>query len=288
MRHLTLRNGWYIYNRRVPNYLKMFDSRQRVRISLNTKCETTAMKKLTVINDEVESYWKTLIERHETHSKKKFKELVTIAKQLGFTYVPSSKLLDFPMNECLACIFSANHFIDTSKLTDAVLGSDDRQDTLLSNALDAFWDYSKPTLMRKNLDQQRKWKNSRKKAVKNFINQVGDKNICEISNIDLVKFRDWWLERIDKESLKTNTANKDFTSLRNVIDTVSTHEQLEIDVSKLFKKIHFDEYDSETRNSYSSSFIQNNILNKKKLISLDKAGNILCTHQLKQAQDQLN
>ncbi|MDN5201494.1 tyrosine-type recombinase/integrase [Fulvivirgaceae bacterium BMA10] len=270
MQYLTLRNGWYVYNRRVPDFLKTFDPRQRVRIALNTKCKATAMKKLTVLNDEVEGYWKDLIKLKQTHTKDKFKALVNTARRLGFTYVPSSKLVDIPLNDLLERIFAVKHGLNEPDLVKAVLGDKERPDTLLSDCLDKFWNYSKPALLNKNADQQRKWKNPRIKAVKNFITSVEDKPITEITNLDLIRFRDWWLERMRQENIKANTINKDFTHLKSVLETVCTHEQLDIDIDGIFKKIHIKEEDRETRQPYETTFIQNEILNSETLKGLEE------------------
>ena len=276
MKYLIQRNGWYTYNRRIPNQLKPFDNRERVRVALNTKCETTAMKKMVVINDEVENYWKTLIKNQKEHSKSKFRELVLLSKQLGFTYMPTNRLLDIPLTEVLERIFSVKKFENDPQKTKALLGDDQNLEIPLSEALKRFFDYSKPTLMKKNRNQQRKWKSPREKAVNNFINQIGDKNILKITNLDLVNFRDWWITRINRDGLKTNSANKDLSNLKNIIETVSTHEQLGVNVDLIFKKIRLKQYDEDTRNSYESDYIQNSILDKEVLKNLDiEAQNIL-------------
>ena len=270
MKYLTCRNGWYIYNRRVPDCLKAVDPRQRVRIALNTKCETTAMKKLVAINDNIEGYWKSLIELNQTHTKDKFKALVITARQLGFTYVPSSKLVDIPWQDLLERVFAVRDSLNEPDCVKAVLGTEERPDILLSEALEKFWDYSKPVLLNKNKDQQRKWKNPRKKAVTNFINQVGNKNMTEITNLDLVQLRDWWLERMKEDNIKADTVNKDFTHLKGILETVSTHEQLDLNIEAIFKKIHIKEDKQGTRQAYTTAFIKKKILNPETLKDLDK------------------
>jgi len=224
MKYLTLRNGWYIYNRRIPNCFKSFDNRQRVRIALNTKCEKVAIKKLLVINDEVENYWKSLVKYRETHSHDKYKKRISTARQLGFTYVPSSRLTEIPWEDFLSRFLSLKDHIKTPELVEAIAGGEDEQELPLSQALERFWSYSKPVLMKKNSEQQRIWKNPRKKSVKNFIDQVGDKNIFDITNLDMIALRDWWLTRVEEEDIKPDTVNKDFTHLRGILSTISIHD----------------------------------------------------------------
>jgi len=264
MRYLLKRNGWYIYSRRIPQFLRNFDRRRRITLALNTQCRNTASDRLVILNKEVEDYWKALVEAKQTHCEVKF-------KQLGFIYRSTNDLLDSgKLEEILNRVLTVKKFGYDKNITPALLGVEEKQTIQLSGALEKFWEYSKPTLIKKNPDQQRKWKNARRKAVNNFIKVVGDLNILEITNRDLVKFRDWWVVKIEKADMKNNSANKDFSCLRTIIDTVSTHEQLDIDVQKLFKKIRLKNYSEETRNSYTPEFIKQEILKPKNIDLLDK------------------
>ena len=270
MRYLLNRNGCYFYDRRVPKKLADFDTRQRIRLSLDTKCKKTAIKKMVAFNDNLERYWDDLCQHNETHSQSKFKQLVREAKRLDFAYVPANTILELPFVELIERVLSAKMNIDNKVKVEAVLGATEAEAINLSEALKRFWNYSKPKLLNKNSDQQRKWRNPRKKAVKNFIDHVGDKPINKINNLDLIKLRDWWLERMKIEQIKADTVNKDFTHLKGVLETVSTHEEIEMDVDKIFKKIHIKETDRQTRKAYSSEFIRNEILNPENLKTLDK------------------
>ena len=276
MRYLLNRNGCYFYDRRVPQKLAEFDTRQRIRLSLNTKCKKTAIKKMVAFNDNIERYWNDLYKHKETHSQSKFKQLVREAKRLDFSYVPASALLELPFVELIERVLSAKMNIDSKTKVEAVLGVEKSEAIHLSEAIKRFWGYSKPTLLNKNPDQQRKWRNPRKKAVKNFINQVGDKPINDITNLDLIKLRDWWLERMKIEQIKADTINKDFTHLKGVLETVSAHEEIEMDIEKIFKKIHIKETSRQIRESYSTEFIRDKIFNPENLKTLDQeAKNIL-------------
>lgn len=282
MIYLLNRNGWYFYDRRVPQRYSMFDPRCRIRESLNTQCKKTAIKKVVATNDNVEGYWKNLVQNNEQHSPLKFKQLMVTARQLGFTYHPINEVVELPLLKLIERILTAKDYIHEEIKVKAVLGSEKQKETIqLSEALKRFWDYSKPSLLNKNHDQQRKWKNPRIKAVNNFIKYVGNKNISDITNLDLIKFRDGWLERMKTENIKADTVNKDFTHLKGVLETVSTHEQLDMDIEKVFKKIHIKEERHGTRSAYSTEFIQEKILKVEILKTLDEeAKNILlvCTN----------
>lgn len=268
MRYLLNRNGWYFYDRRVPVFYSSFDTRRRIRTSLNTQCQRTAIKKIVKINTDIEEYWNSLVEKNETHTNEKFKSITRMAKVLGFDYLPTNHISSLSILELLERVISTRPFIDDEIKAKALLGYDEATLTL-SEALKHFWDYSKHKLLNKNNDQQRKWKNPRIKAVNNFINHAGDKKITEITNLDMVSLRDWWLFRVEKENIKSDTVNKDFTHLKDVIETVSTHQELNINVTSIFKNIYLKEDDKGQRASYSSEYIRNKILNKDTLKQLD-------------------
>lgn len=269
MKYLMKRNGWYTYNRHIPAFIKEYDKRNKIQVSLNTKCEITAIKQAIGLNDNVEAYWKSLLQYKTKHSTERFKALVKVSKQFGFTYKSHMQLPLLELRELISRIIYAEQNKADDLVTDAVFGKEEPIDLMLSEALIRFWDYSKPKLINKNADQQRKWRNPRIKAVNNFIKQVGDKPINNITNLDMIKLRDWWLKRMEKEDIKADTINKDFTHLKGVIETVSTHEQISIEIEKIFKKVQIKETNQGTRTAYSSEFIRNEILNSGKLDEME-------------------
>jgi len=270
MSYLLQRQGWYVYNRRVPEFVKDYDAREKVRIALGTQCKRTALKKACVLNDEIEGYWQSLIQYKNKHSSQSYKNVVQLAKELGFRYLPSMKLAEGELIDILTRLQCAKQVKNKEPLVSALLGGEVKQGITFSEALERFWGYSKPTLMGKNEAQQKRWRGPRLKAVNNFIKAVGDRQLEEITNLDLVAFRDWWLKRIEKDGIKPDTVNKDFTHLKGIIETVSAHEGLEIDTSKLFKKIYIKEGRANTRASYTTNYIQSQLLSPTYLNKLDE------------------
>lgn len=269
MKFLILRNGRYFYSRRVPKFLKKLDNREKVRVALNTSCDITALKKMSEINEDVEKYWNSLLKTGTQYSKDSFESFIELSKQLGFSYVPASKLTEIPWGDLMERLISANYFYDRPKQVEAIMGSAKEKKILISEALLSYWNYSKPLIINKDPNQIRKWKNPRKKAIKNLIEVVGDKDITDLTNKDMVKLRDSWLQRISKEGIRSSSANKDFTHIKGVLDTVCAHEELDIDIPKLFRKIHLKDDNLSKRGVYSNDFIQNNILKADCLKYLD-------------------
>lgn len=121
--------------------------------------------------------------------------------------------------------------------TEALLGGRAEPELTLTEALGMFWELSKDKVVNKSDHQVRKWKNPRRKAVGNFVALVGDKPLKTLTRSDMIAFRDWWLERIRNEHKSADSANKNLLHLRSVLETVSDHHQLGLDIEHLFKKI---------------------------------------------------
>jgi len=86
----------------------------------------------------------------------------------------------------------------------------------ISEALELFWDLSKPDVREKTADELRRWRNPRLKAFKNFINVVGDKSVSKLTADDMLNFREWLFERIEG-GLSVSSANKDLIHVSSVL-----------------------------------------------------------------------
>lgn len=225
----------YYYNRRPPEIVMEYDSRKLIRVALKTDSKRIALRKAVMFNEQMEAYWQDLIETKQLHTNSAFRKTVRIARQMGFTYQPMSAVAKLPIQELTERILVLD---DASpKQIEAVLGSRPEPELTVKQALIKFWDFAKDRTMDKSENQCRKWRNPRIKAVENFVALVGNKDVKQIKKEDILAFRDWWIERIKAEDKNPSSANKDFIHLKNVLETVSEHMKLDLDITYLFKKI---------------------------------------------------
>lgn len=259
MKYIVERGGRYYYSRRVPDLLKEFDARPMIRVALKTDSKEQAKLRAATFNKEIENYWQSLIGSGQTHSEKKFKQVVRTARQMGFAYIPLQAIATGSGHEIRDRLLSAEG--KTQHQVEAVLGAVPYPNINLQSALTKFWDYSKDRLLGKSEDQIRKWKNPRIKAVKNFIAVRGNKNITEINRDDTLAFKDWWLQRIKHENKKRESANKDFIHLKDVLETVSDNLKLDLDIGFLFKKLMFKPEFNQTRQPFTSEQIHHILFN---------------------------
>ncbi|MBE7172494.1 MAG: tyrosine-type recombinase/integrase [Williamsia sp.] len=265
MKHLIKINGYFYYNRRVPNEVRDLDPRNIVRVSLKTESRDQAQRKAVILNDQIESYWQTLLDDGMRHDDRRFARTICIARQMGFSYQPMAKVAALPIEELLERILALRD--GTSKQVEALLGGRPEPELSVKAALEKFWGFSKERMMNKTPDQIRKWKNPRIKAVENFIAVIGNKDLKAITREDILAFRDWWLGRIQQDGKNPGSANKDFIHFKNVLETVSDNMKLSLDTPYLFKKIVLKTRFKQTRRPFSTDQII-------KILESDKLNNL--------------
>lgn len=265
MSYLLKRENTYYYNRNTPTIYRDLDPRKNIRISLNTNCRRTALRKAIVLDDEIEAYWKGLVGNNQNHDIEHFGKIIHIARQMGFSYKPFNEVLSLPMPDLLARILVLQNA--SEKQIEAVLGGKDASCIKLSQILEKYWILSKDLVFNKSENQIRKWRNPRIKAVNNFISVVGDKELKDVTKSDINKFRGWWIDKVNNEGKDPDSANKDFIHLKGILELVSDHEGSGLDTSALFKKIKLKKAIKQTRLPFTSEQIVT-LLNNPTLLKM--------------------
>jgi hypothetical protein len=98
----------------------------------------------------------------------------------------------------------------------AVLGAVPTPVIMLDDVLGRYWSLSKETMLDKTPNQLRKWKNPRKRAMRNFIGCIGNKPLHELIREDILRYRDLWIDRLQDEDVVSNTANKELVFVKTI------------------------------------------------------------------------
>jgi len=267
--YLLKRKNHFYYNRNVPSIYRDLDPRGNIRIALNSTCRRIALRKAIALDDEVEAYWQSLLTEGQTHDVVRFGKIVHIARQIGFTYKPIQEVAALPLQELIGRILALQD--STPKQVEAVLGGKEQSDLKLDQTLERYWNLTKDRILDKSPNQIRKWCNPRIKAVENFIAVVGNKRLKDLTRSDTIAFRDWWIERIENENKNPESANKDFIHLKDVLEVVSEHEGIGLDIALLFRKIKLKTSFKQTRLPFITEQIRD-ILESKKLLNMNEEG----------------
>lgn len=155
--------------------------------------------KASQIWEEHVAAWEAKLAGRSQDAEERFEAAKNLAGMKGFKYLPMPEVAKLPLDELASrveAITPARTKSPDMLVAAAVLGGVPVPGITVSKALDIYWGLAKDKTLAKSTDQLRRWENPRKKAVKNFIEVVGDKDIAQITADDMLSFRDWWMERL--------------------------------------------------------------------------------------------
>ncbi|WP_090075291.1 DUF6538 domain-containing protein [Cohaesibacter marisflavi] len=141
-----------------------------------------------------------------------------IVKKRGLNYLPSGSLLLAPLEETLIR-FEKLAEGDNIQVARALLGGIEEPGLRLSELVATVEEYRRHDNRHKNDDQLRKWRNPRKKAVRNLMKSIGNNDIL-VSEIDAAavqKHKMFWQKAVSTGKAKPDTANKDFIHMRSML-----------------------------------------------------------------------
>jgi integrase len=185
-------------------------------------------------------------------------------------YYHNQILAERPIEELIA----RYHFVEKNDLNEkhveAVLGASQAPVIKLINVLNIFYDLSKESLLDKSDNQVRKWKNTREASMQSFIACVGDMPIATLTRDDVIRFKNWWIDRLDIEGLSSNTANKQLVNVKTIISSVAEHYRLPVDFDHVFKKLLIKRDDAKKRPAFTTEFLITTLLNPSRLRTMNE------------------
>lgn len=255
-----LRNGTYHLVKKVPVRYRRVETRQQVWISLKTDSLAEAQRRAPATWADMLTSWEAMLKGDSAEAIKRYESARETAQALGYRYSPAKMVADLPIDEVVDRLNST--FTRTGKpqpsVAAALLGGVDRPAITISKALEIYWSVTQDRLTGKSDNQIRKWRNPRIKAVRNFIDVVGDTPMHQLTPDDMLDFRDWWSERVKEEGLNKDSANKDFSHLSDVLRTVSGMKRLHLDLP--FRDMRLRGAVKNKRPAFSSAWIKEKIL----------------------------
>ena len=273
MPYVVSRGDWKYFNMKVPKEIRELGllDKEHIQFSLGTKCPDTADRLASLAHEYIQSYLAELLEDGPDDKEAKLQRAVKRVKLHGMRYRPASILAAQDVEQIVHRVEKAAEEPENEEHVAAFLGGAGASDLVLSEALEKFWNYAAPKIQNKTDEQIRVWKNSRRRAVNNLIGVAGDKRLVDLTRVDMLNLRDWWLERINAEGLSNNTANHDFKYLRIVLKTVNTNYEprLGLPIHDLFDDLKLESEESE-RVPYSVNFVQDVLMSRAKLAGLSE------------------
>lgn len=155
-------------------------------------------------------------------------------------------------------VLVAKQKLDDQVEVAAVLGGVSQDVPLLSELLDEYSENLRTYLATLSDDQKRKWRNPKRRVIKDLKSLIGDKRIDQITRADALLFRNWWQDRITDEGLDPGTANKAFSHISAMIKQVDQMKTLGL--APVFEGLRIGGASKERRVPFSSRHIQEVLL----------------------------
>ena len=261
--YLKKRGRKFHFQKRIPKaYQKLF-SKRFIQIPLKTDSEAIALQRAHSFNLTLEDFWQTLTVTDAEQAQKEFCEAVLKARMHGFQYKSKEELVERASLPDFINRINSAYIVEDHTTKQAILGGVKTPVITLSQVINEFFHYEQANLKSLSENQFRKWRNPRIKAIHNFTSVVGDKPIDSITRKDILNFRAWWVNRIDKNDLSANTANKEFGFLKKIISTTINNYALNMSVEDLFRQLRLKQTEKKTRHPFSNEFIQDIFIGAK-------------------------
>jgi integrase len=270
--HLFQRKGVWYFRRRVPSDLAELDPRVDVTRTTRTRNHATAVIVAQKINAELEAFWSALREGNVRPGKDPaadFEKAVRLARSLGVAYRPAGDLLSGDLSEIVRrlSLLEENRLTGSAPAATAVLGTAKKPSINVSQLFVKFEAHGRDRLVGKSDDQVRKWRNPRIRAVKNFVDVVGDRALEAISRDDALDFRAWWLDRVLEENYDPGSANKDLGHLKAMFQELEQAWRLKLD--NPFEGLRVSGERHNKRTAYPEKFVRENFLAGDRLSRLN-------------------
>lgn len=255
-----LRNGTYYIRRRVPSRFEAVEARKEIWVSLKTDSLRLAMEKAPTVWVQYLAAWEAQLAGNSASALERHQAAKALAQSAGQGYMPIEQVSRLSTDEILERVEAAVRTVGggNGKVLAAVLGAEGTPSLRLSEALEKYWDLTQDLRLGKSADQVRRWQNPRKKAFNNFISVVGDLPLSDVSKESFLRFRQWWIARIEDEELTTNSANKDFIHVQSVLKKVN--DLLDLNLSLSFGAQKLKEIRGDERPSFSDEWISQKLL----------------------------
>lgn len=218
------RKGTYHYYRKVPREVAHLDRRTHVSQSLKTSDIKEALERGGALHDATERYWAALSAGESGNAPfERYQAAVQIAQSLGFTYRRAAEVATLDLAELDRRLAIAQEAFGKSEaVVHAMIGTAPEPAPKLSNLIDLYTANNEDGLMGMSENQLGKHLVSRRRAVAYVTDVLGDVELAAIDRSDVLRFRDWWRDKVKREKLTAYSANRSFSDIKGMLTVIDT------------------------------------------------------------------
>lgn len=270
--YLTKRNGYWQFARRVPLEFSDLDTRGVIKHSTKVAVDDDkrgirASRVANAMNRELEAYWRGLVEGKAEEATQRYAGARRRARVLGFDYIETSELADRPTDELLQRFEKlAKGLTEDKSARAALLGYEQRPAIKLSEVFPRFEHQSRTEIADMSPTQLRVWRNGYTRAMKGFIEVIGDKELAAITHANVLDYVAWLEDRIAEGEIVAKTANKNIAHISRMIKDLNRKQRLGL--PSLFADMSIRGEKKVSRPAFSIEWVQEKILAEGALMGL--------------------
>ena len=258
--------GFWFLVRRVPGEFAPLDQRSPVRITTGIRVAddprgVRARDIVERLDSDLARYWKDLRSGKDADAVARYQHACVQARSLGFAYAPANDAaVQLPVDdvlkrfETLVQRGSAAKPIEVS----AVLGGERPPEVMTGSMLEDYEDCLRAGLASKSDRQRQKWRIAKDRALRVFLEVVGDVPLTSLSRSDALKLRSHWQDRVVAGEVEIATANKSIGHVSTMFRTINESRQL--NAPSVFTRLRISGEKKGQRLAFAPDFVQSNIL----------------------------
>ncbi len=259
-------NGFWFLVRRVPGEFTAFDRRNPVRISTGIRVAddprgVKAGEVVARLDRDLARYWKEVRSGKDADADARYQLACVQARSLGFAYAPANDAaLQLPVDAVLKRFEALLHRGSAAKPAEvsAVLGGEKPPDVMTSTMLEDYEDCQRAGLASKSDRQRQKWRIAKDRALRVFLDVVGNVPLTSLSRADALKLRSHWQDRVVAGEVEIATANKSIGHVSTMYRTINESRQL--NAPSIFERLRISGEKQGQRLAFAPDFVQSHIL----------------------------
>lgn len=215
-------SGIYRYYRRVPIEVSNHDKRTFVKISLKTKNHKEALEKAQGVHDATERLWAAMSSGNDNRPEwERYEAAVRTSQSLGFAYKPAAEIASGSFEDLFGRTKHAVEVLETQpSAAKAIVGLVDFPNPRISNVWQMYEKFNQAGLAGLSEGQLSKHKVSRERAIKYASDLLDDIRLSEVTRADVLRYRQWWTDKIASEKLKAYSANRSFSDIKGMLSVI--------------------------------------------------------------------
>ena len=197
--------GFWFLVRRVPGEFARFDRRNPVRVTTGIRVAddprcVRAGEIVDRLDRDLVRYWKDLRSGKDADAVARYQHACGQARSLGFAYAPATDAaVQLPVDDVLKrfeTLFQRGSAAKPIEVS-AVLGGERPPEVMTTTMLEDYEDCQRAGLAPKSERQRQKWRIAKDRALRVFLEVVGDVPLASLSRSDALKLRSHWQDRVE-------------------------------------------------------------------------------------------